>query len=712
MNIFNHFSSLSLNSDQQKAINSLYTFLNSDREIFILQGYAGSGKTTILKGVTEYLHEQKKNHLLMAPTGRAAKVLREKVGEANTIHKTIYNLSAIEHITDKEDAGKSIKYKFPLDESPVNSVLIIDEASMISSKESNHELFTFGSGILLNDLLTYSKLPGSNNKIIFVGDPAQLPPVGDPDSLALKPDYFIEKGFDVESAFLRQVERQEENFILSNATAMRDLLSHEKRMRLELSYDDSSFIKISNTEIAKTYVDQNPMPEIGGSIIICFSNSQALSYNRAIRENLYSGNNDVLPRDLLIIGNNNYHSYATELMNGDMVKVMEVNKDVIPRRNIPVYDTVNGRRIKKHIDLFFRKIVIRTENFPAEIPCYIIDSLLNSPSRDLSILEMKALYIDFVMRFNSEQERKKELGEAYFKEGSEEFKQELKTDPYYNALRVKYAYAITCHKAQGGEWETTFVDYFGRTSLKNDPLKWSYTATTRARNRCYAANAPELSEFSDFKISPIGDLTKIPSDYFDLTQIPVSPFHSNEDHLGKSMKYWEITDKLEESEFQIKSVISKDYLERYEICYDDKNIIVDGIHNGAGIFHDFTIQSPVNGEGEIELIQILNAPYHQTFNIDYQPDSPFLEKLYSLIQIACDESRVAITNVKEKKANYLVNYYLKTDAKAALIQFYFNKNDQITRAMPKSTEGIKDIRLNILISKLTTLTSQPIEVKN
>ena len=193
-----------------------------------------------------------------------------------------------------------------------------------------------------------------------------------------------------------------------------------------------------------------------------------------------------------------------------MVKVMEVNGEIISRRNIPVYDTVNGKRIKKYVNLDFRRITIRPENFPSEIQCFIIDSLLNSPERDLSLLEMKALYIDFVMRFNSQQERKKELGQAFYKEGSEEFKQQLKTDPYYNALRVKYAYAITCHKAQGGEWDTTFVDYFGRTSLKNDPLKWSYTATTRARKKCYAANAPHLSDFSHFKVSPFGGLNKVP----------------------------------------------------------------------------------------------------------------------------------------------------------------------------------------------------------
>ena len=148
-------------------------------------------------------------------------------------------------------------------------------------------------------------------------------------------------------------------------------------------------------------------------------------------------------------------------------------------------------RVKKHITLHFREVKIRVENYQEEINCLIIDSLLNSPNRDLSISEMKALYIDFVMRFQEQQkkreeEEEEEVGEAgetreeKKKIGSEEFKNQLRQDPYFNALRVKYGYAITCHKAQGGEWKTIFIDYYGRTSLKNDPLRWCYTATTRS----------------------------------------------------------------------------------------------------------------------------------------------------------------------------------------------------------------------------------------
>ncbi len=712
MNIFNHFSNLSLNQDQQTAINKINTFLKGKSDIFILQGYAGSGKTTLLKGVTEYLSAQKIETLLMAPTGRAAKILREKVGEANTIHKSIYNLSAIELLDDEEDAGKKIHYRFPLDESLVNSVLIVDESSMISSNKSNHELFTFGTGVLLDDILTFAKLPGSGNKIIFVGDPAQLSPVGDKNSFALEAEYFMRKGFKVDTASLKTVMRQENNSILENATKIRNLLDVRKRSKIELTYDERSFVKIQNFEIARKFIEENPVPEIGGAVVISYSNQQSLSYNQAIRERLYPGKKSTIPGDLLLICNNNYHSYKTELMNGDLAKVMEIENELISRRNIPVYDTVAGKRVKKYINLTFRKIVIRLDNFSEEVPCYIIDSLLNSPQRDLTLLEMKALYIDFVIRFNKEQESRKELGKPYYNERSEEFKQQLKSDPFYNALKVKYGYAITCHKAQGGEWDTIFIDYLGRNSLNNDSLRWSYTATTRARKTCFAANAPYFTEFTGFKISPVLGLTNIPVEYFDLSQVALSPYHSEDTdtHRTKSLKYWEISNKLENNPYQVKNIETKPFMERYHIIYEEKEIITDGYHKGAGIFNEFSIQNPTYEDYETDLVEILNAPYQSLFNISYSPAMDSLSRLYSLVQAACEECGVTITNVVEKEVSYVVSYYLKTNAKAALIQFYWNKNEQITRAMPKSTDGANDEKLNQVIAEIEKLTYQPSEV--
>ncbi len=703
MKIFDHFQHITLTNDQRNALKKLHAFLESDERVFILQGYAGSGKTTLLKGLIDYLKSISKQFDVMAPTGRAAKILRDKAGYGQTIHKTIYNFEELKTFQNKDNEDDhSFHYIFPIRNNDTdNKILIIDEASMVSSREAKNELFTFGTDVLLNDLLTYSGIPNSVNKIIFVGDPAQLPPVGDNSSKALMIEYFEGLNITTNTSSLKEVVRQHDNTILENATKIRSLIGSEVRSELTLTYDETCFIKTLSEDIANKYAKKFPLPEIGQGVIIAFSNAQCLQYNRSVRRKIYPECETVTQGDLLIINHNNYHTYDVELMNGEMAKVMDVAEDIIPRKNIPVYETINGKRIKKHITLNFRKVTIRVEHYSDEIECLIIDSLLNSPGRDLSIPEMKALYIDFVMRFQDEQKTKKEKGLPTFKVGSEEFKEQLKSDPYFNALRVKYGYAITCHKSQGGEWQTTFVDYYGRTSLKDDPLRWSYTATTRAVKKCYAANAPNVSTFAQFNIGEVQPLTNVPVNAIALENIPVSPFHVENQHRAKSLKYWEVREKLENSSFQLFSVQSLGgFQERYTISFEDEKDHFDTHHNNAGIFNGFQAVHRDQYTWHQELLGLLNQPYQITYNIDYAPSIPVLEKLHGLMQSVCNETDVTITNIIEQTDNYHAIYFLKTDAKCALIQFYFNGNEQLTRALPKSTDNGEDEKLNKLISKL------------
>lgn len=701
--ILDHLTHIDLTSDQQEALRKLQSFLDGDEQVFILTGFAGSGKTTILKGLIDFLQAKRQPSEVMAPTGRAAKILRDKAGAGQTVHKSIYNFEKLQTIQDEKiKDDHSFRYFFPIRKNDSQGrVLIIDEASMISSKKNQNELFTFGTDILLNDLITYSGLPTSSNKLIFVGDPAQLPPVGDNASKALQREYFEELGLKCACASLTEVVRQKDNTILENATLIRSILSSDTRSEIALLFDEESFLKTQSDKIPSLFADDNPLPDIGESVIIAFSNQQCLQYNQAVRKKLFPGIKHVTDGDLLIINHNNYHTYGVELMNGEMVKVMSANQDVSVRSNIPVYVSVNGDRVKKHITLTFRKISIRTENHPNDIDCLIIDSLLSSGSRDLTVQEMKALYVDFVMRFQEEQKNRKERGLPSFGIGSEEFAERLRTDPYYNALRVKYGYAITCHKAQGGEWNTTFVDYYGRTSLKDDPLRWSYTATTRAVNKCFAANAPLITSFSEFQIGDVLSLTKIPEDALSFNMVPLSPHHKENHHLAKSMKFWEVKDKIDDSPFQVVSVDSLgDYHERYTIACGADQAQFDCYHNGAGIFKSFTSSNGASSAWIQEVLDLLNEPHHHTYNIDYQPSHPFLEELYSTMQALCVELEIGMTNIVEKLDHYYVIYYLKTDSTCALIQFYFNGKQKLTRAMPKSTDGMKDNKLNLLITKL------------
>lgn len=692
--IFNHFQDLTLTEDQRNALEKIEKFLSSDAQIFILKGYAGSGKTTLLKGLVRYLQEEEKQCQVMAPTGRAAKILRRKVGQGATIHKIIYALEDIhtEHLENEETGEHSYLYHFPIKQEGDNKqrILIVDEASMVSNVKNEQEFFQFGTDILLSDLLTYSRVRETHNKIIFVGDPAQLPPVGSPISQALNTDFFEKLGLKYMQAEMTQVVRQGNNLILKNATTIRKVIEQPIKSELVLDYDDD-FVKINIEDVTTQYTELFPMPELGQGIVIAHSNEQCLHYNQSIRSKIFPNTPDVIAGDILLINQNNY-TKGVELFNGDMVKVLEVSNELVIRKNIPVFE----KGVKKPTTLTFRGVKLLPEGSDTIVECYIIDSLLNSIDRDLSVIEKKALFVDFVIRF------REKYGDKY-KEGSREFKEALKDDPYFNALRVKYGYAITCHKSQGGEWDTTFVDYSGRTGLNNDALRWSYTATTRAVKRCYAANAPYTTCFSSFQISEIGAVSKMPNETFSLRNIPLSPFHKEGQHRAKSLKYWEVVANLENTPYRVEQVESKgDYQERYTISNGEQVDVFDAFHSGAGVFKDFTPLYHGATPWQSQVLTLLNRPNDEMlFEIDYTPSTPLFEKLYGLMQSACEDTEVVITNVEEKPANYIVLYCLRTDeGKGAYIQFYFNSKQQLTRAMPKSMKGADDQKLQLLIQKL------------
>jgi hypothetical protein len=630
----------------------LESFLQSEDKVFLLKGFAGTGKTTLIKGLTAFLNSNKKTFEVMAPTGRAAKILREKTGHGVTIHRGIYNFEKLinKGAQEIDEAKHSFKYIFPLKETDTTQkIIIVDEASMISSKESKDELFGFGTDVLLDDLLTYAFKNNSLNKIIFVGDPAQLQPVGDNTSWALEPTFFIQKNIGVKETTLTQIKRQDNNLIIENAMKIRSVLESEKRSELTLNYDESSFQKMAVGDLTSQYTSMFPIPEAENGVIISFSNTQCFYHNKGIRNIVFPNATHVVAGDLLLINNNNYHTYKTELFNGDIVKVVDVNDEVIVR-SAPVWTKRNGKDERLTVKIEFRKIKIKTPQSPEVIDCLIIDSLLNSIDKNLSIDMIRALYIDFVIRFREEQDKRKEKGLPYHKVGSEVFNDELKIDPFYNALRVKYGYAITCHKAQGGEWEQVFVDYSGRVSLKNEPLRWCYTATTRGIKTVYAINAPHFAAFSKLRFSTLGRMGSLPNNALDLKNINLSPFHSENHHKCKSLKYWEIVQKLENTDFVIQNVISSDYLDKYVILYDNKSqLTLEGYHKKSGHYPEgFQVVQSADENLNNTITEIFNSDFNSELEINYSPDKTFLKALYSIIQAYCSELDIAITGVEEK----------------------------------------------------------------
>jgi hypothetical protein len=698
MNIKSFFQII-LNPDQEKVIQNLENFLESKDSVFILKGYAGTGKTTLIKGLIDALKVENKKFVLCAPTGRASKILRNKTGYGNTIHSTIYDFDNLITInSENEDfAEHSFQFSFPIIKLQENTIIIVDEASMISSKESKNELFNFGTNILLNDLLTFAQLHNSHNKMIIIGDPAQLPPVGDNNSWALEKSFFDDKKILAREVFLTQVMRQNNNLILENAMSIRKCIENPNHKELKFQFDEDSCINFNNKNVVNKYCELFPYPDFENGIIINFSNAQNYWYNKEIRENYFPNSSNIAVGDIVQIISNNYHKYKTEIYNGEFAKVLAVGETI--SQSAPVYVEVNGERKKKTITLLYRKVTLRLPDFDDDIEAYINDSLLESTARDLTIDEMKAVYINTVMRFKE--------SHPHSKIKSEEFKNFLKSDDFYNAIRVKYGYSITGHKSQGGEWKSVFVDYFGRVSLRKDPLRWAYTVTTRASENLYAINFPEFGQFYKLKFSNIGNIAHLPNDAFNFDKVPTSPLHKNNEHKCKSWLFWNILSKIEDSEFNIEYIKSEEYLEKYTFRYFDELIIVHFHHKQSGFFEkDFEITSNKTSATE-RLETLLSKRNEVIFPFEYKATLPFLEGLYNIVSASCNDLDIRIFNISENIDKYYINYYFETSNKISYIQFFFKKNGEFSTAMPKTFGDINDEKLFNLIEKIKEYATIP-----
>ncbi|HPO64673.1 MAG TPA: AAA family ATPase [Bacteroidales bacterium] len=497
MKIFEHFQHINLTNDQRNALEKLSAFLESDERVFILQGYAGSGKTTLLKGLIEYLKSLEKKYQLMAPTGRAAKVINQKTGfEATTIHKGIYSFEYLQEIKQDEDKNDvSFLYQYKIRNNPEvhDSVLIVDEASMVSDILSQGEFFRFGSGHLLRDLITYGRIQEANttSKIIFIGDPAQLPPFGMNFSPALDSNYLIETyKITVSQAEIREVKRQDtNNGILMAATKIRQCLISGYFNDFDLRENGRDIFNPAYQDYLETYkAQQDP------KIIICYKNKTALDLNRAIRRDKYGDDLPIQPSDIVIIGGNNYR---LGIMNGEFAVVSEASPSV-ESREVRFYD--NGGKTQS-VRLTWRSLslVLPDENNqPKTVNGFMLENYLYGDN-DLKPEEKKALYIDFKNRYPD------------LKKDTEEFKEAIINDKYFNCILLKYGYAVTCHKAQGGEWANAFVfwdkgvnDNFNfyestheRTGKTNAEFyRWAYTAITRASRKLFCINPPYFTSFS------------------------------------------------------------------------------------------------------------------------------------------------------------------------------------------------------------------------
>ena len=448
--------------EQEKVVKILADFLfcRKTDSLFLLKGYAGTGKTSLIGALVKTLDQLEQKCILLAPTGRAAKVFSHYAGHpAYTIHKKIYRQKSFSNEIDNFSMNDNLHQ---------HTLFIVDEASMIANEGLSGSMF--GTGRLLDDLIQYV-YSGQGCRLMLIGDTAQLPPVGEEESPALSADVLKGYGLEVYEGLLTEVVRQlQDSGILWNATELRRYIAEEDFFTLPpIKVEGFPDIKvIPGNELIEAISDSYDHVGMDETIVVCRSNKRANIYNKGIRNTILYREEELETGDLLMVAKNNY--FWTEgckeidfIANGDIAVVRRVRReremygfrfaDVLLR--FPDYNDM-----ELEVKLLLDTLHTETPALPKEMN----DKLFYSVMEDYADISVK-------------RERMKKM----------------KTDPHYNALQVKYAYAVTCHKAQGGQWKRVFLDqgYMTEDMLSPDYFRWLYTAFTRATETLYLVNWPK-----------------------------------------------------------------------------------------------------------------------------------------------------------------------------------------------------------------------------
>ena len=448
--------------EQEKAVKSLADFLFSRQQdsVFLLKGYAGTGKTSLIGALVKTLDQLQQKCVLLAPTGRAAKVFSHYAKHsAFTIHKKIYRQRNYSNDMDN----------FSLDDNLHQQTLfIVDEASMIANDGLSGA--AFGTGRLLDDLIQYV-YAGTGCRLMLIGDTAQLPPVGEEQSPALSPDVLKGYGLEVYEAQLTEVVRQmHDSGILWNATELRRYISEEVFFALpSIRVDGFPDIRIiPGNELIEAINDSYDHAWMDETIVVCRSNKRANIYNRGIRNMILYREDELNSGDLLMVAKNNY--FWTE-------QCKEI--DFIANGDIAVVRRV--RRVREAYGFRFADVVLAFPDYgDVELEVKLLLDTLHTDTPALPKEQNDRLFYAVLEDYADITVKRERM-------------KKMKADPHYNALQVKYAYAVTCHKAQGGQWKRVFLDqgYMTEDMLTPDYFRWLYTAFTRATETLYLVNWPK-----------------------------------------------------------------------------------------------------------------------------------------------------------------------------------------------------------------------------
>lgn len=703
------FSEFELSDGQTVLVDRLGQFLDGDAEsVFLLKGYAGTGKTFITKGLAEYFRAIGRNYVLAAPTGKASKVIASKTkSPAYTIHKTIYSFDDIaEYRDDDEEGTETFKFyaQLAVNNLSADTVYIVDEASMIPDVYQEAEFFRFGSGFLLTDFLKFVNLDHNDHskKVIFIGDDAQLPPVGMSFSPALDADYLFREHHVRSTGFeLTEVVRQKsESGVIANAIPIRKALHDKVFNQLAIDFGYADVEQVAHKDLMVCYLESCGHKINGEAIVIAHSNSDVGDYNQRIREHFFPGCKELMAGDkVMAVTNSDAHGLF--ISNGDFGLVRQVlrkseGRTITLKRKAPD----SGRIEEIQVPLVFRDVEIGFKDLnglPHFFHAKVLEDLLYSKEPNLSSDQNKALYLDFCIR-NKGLPRK-----------STEFKHALKSDPYFNALRLKFGYAITCHKAQGSEWNHVFVKCKSHQSqLTADYFRWFYTAITRTAGHLYLLDPPNHTPWSKISVveDPRADMLRAS------VEAGAMPAAESVPSLGASQEL--SSDAHDDpNAFGIPASASflRSLLSAIRKLIDGKVVVIDDIHHNqyqeaymfkrggelARIDIGYNaklrvahVAAPQLTELSAELVNLLAplkgvplaASLAEVGRIaDF--DKPFLNDFHQRADALCIDAGIAIRNVVEQQ--WSLRYTFTRGGEVAVYDLWYNGKSQFTRCSPLAT---------------------------
>lgn len=464
----------SLKPQQKRVFKSLQDFVSDEKhKIFILKGYAGTGKTSLMRGLIKWMDEKEIIYSLLASTGRASKILSNLTGaEAHTVHSQIYvfkdlsedieEISKLQENINIDDKGQiSLVFDLKSVFSQNEKVYIVDEASMIADITDKKTSFArYGSGELLYDLLKYD----AKGKFIFVGDPCQLPPINQHISPALSSVYLKSKyNVSVDEFTLTEIIRQSgENGIVEASLKLRSLQQSNPPVKfasLPLKGHKNIILHNSHANILQAYIEKLKENGFEYTTMICQTNKHCSDLNNMIRSALNRRDEEIKAGDLILVTQNNY---LARFVNGDLATVLQTGKKEF------------------RCGLSFLQVQVQELSSKQISNLLMVEDILYSRSTNLNSKQHKDLMIDYFYRM-------KELG---INQKDRLFKDNMLKDPYLNALKAVYGYALTCHKSQGGEWEEVFLYLDNKIHGIPKPgiYQWWYTAVTRAKKQLHVVN--------------------------------------------------------------------------------------------------------------------------------------------------------------------------------------------------------------------------------